>query len=456
MKEPNLSIIPETRSLFEDHSVCGSIRKSNKKFHSENEEYAVSTIMNSMLRQSRCPATEEKIKNSKEQGSSKRVVTNGSDRDSKETPHLIPRRKLRINSAEDGGLLNAPHAFTRPNQPLPGVTEVSVDFRKSVGQELEEDSMSGSFESIEKKKTPLNFAPNNLLAVAPQATVFRRRKSSLAIMETREMKDLQGTSVDTRRESEVFVGGALVNLQMFIRPIMHRIETKEIQLPQEVKPQQHFEDSVILSKLEETLSHELTLSNTMKKPTPQQNLSGREASQSSGTVDFEGLTSDHLQKLLEETIQNKAQLKQKMKRLDVRIHSLKRSLYQEDHLTVKRSPDASSFVRETTGDRLIVRAKSRADEQTTLPAKPKRSPIIALRTIEQIQSEPRDLNPMKIRPSSKRQMGSNNLGLSTSMFQDKSRSLSTSQTGNDRSKSFKVRSNSKAHSCRSTEAFVID
>ncbi len=410
-----------------------------------------------MLRQSRLATTEEKAKNSKEQGSSKRVPTNGSDRDSKETTQLIPRRKLRINSAEDGGLLNAPHTFTRPNQPLPGVIEKLADFSKSIRQELEEDSMNGSFESVEKQQKPLNFAANNLLTVAPQVTGFRRRKSSLAIMETRDSKDMtQGTISDNKRDSEILVHGLTGYLQTFLKPMLHRIETKEIELPHEIKSKAP-EDSIILSKVDDTLSHEeLTISKTLQKTIKNTQPAIEVISQSSGTVDFENIPSIQLQKMLEDSIKDKAQLKNKMKRLDVRIQSLKRSLHYEDHLTVKRAAEPNQFVRAMGGERLIVREKSRTEEQVNLPNKHKKSPRIPLRANDIVQAEPKEINSVKIRPSSKRQYGSNNLTLNVSFFQDNSRSLSSSQAGGDRSRSFKVRSSTKPKSRTIKEAFVIE
>ena len=147
-----------------------------------------------MLRQSRHPTTEEKFRGSNRVASSKKLDTLESENDSKEIPQLIPRRKLRINSAEDGGLLNAPHTFLRPNQEIPRqAKEPLVDFGTSIRKELEDCSMSDSFQSIEKEKKkqskPLNFPNPTNLTIIPQAIGLRRRKSSLAIMETRELKD---------------------------------------------------------------------------------------------------------------------------------------------------------------------------------------------------------------------------------------------------------------------------
>ena len=136
--------------MLENVSVCGSsfkVAKNNlDRPNTGVDEYAVSTLMNSMLRQSRHPTTEEKFRGSKGVASSKKLDTLESESDSKEIAQLIPRRKLRINSAEDGGLLNAPHTFVRPNQEIPRqINEPMADFAKSIRQELDDCSISDSF-----------------------------------------------------------------------------------------------------------------------------------------------------------------------------------------------------------------------------------------------------------------------------------------------------------------------
>ncbi len=112
--EPALSIIIETKSVLENASVCGSQQKAHKlsggPSHpppSESPDYAVSHLINSMLRNSRVlTPLDEKDRQSREPGSlasresSKKELTVTLESRSHKEDLEMPRRKIRMNSAE--------------------------------------------------------------------------------------------------------------------------------------------------------------------------------------------------------------------------------------------------------------------------------------------------------------------------------------------------------------------
>lgn len=224
--------------------------------------------------------------------------------------------------------------------------------------------MTDSFASGPNKTKPLTFQPKVIEVSIP----IPRRKSSLAIMETRDNRFEPCVVFDKDINDEINpVVQSIANFHQKIK----RIDTKEIELPNSEKNAENIQlkhqdnkkldESVIISRLHQTHSsyspnvnmnsdgtnkvssnficssyrgtrgtgvyrerQALHLSGYKMSPSPENSISAV-----CDNIDFSRVNEHALQALLNESMRDREYLENKMQRVDTRIHSLQRSILEK-------------------------------------------------------------------------------------------------------------------------------
>lgn len=255
----------------------------------------------------------------------------------------------------------------------------SIDLGRSVKQD-NDNSMTDSFASGQNKLKPLSFQPKVIELAIPGIQPRRRRKSSLAIMETRENRF--DSAASNEKEPTDPTNEILIAVHSFQQRIK-RIDTRELEVPinenqrnkvVEINAPKGLEESVIIHRLKDT--HSLTspennvgsegtnrvsskmvgssyrgtggtggfqggvtshMSRGKWSPSPEGSISG-----TCDQIDFSSINEHALRALLNESIRDREYLENKMQRVDTRINSLQKSILEKSNTFSRAQHEAES------------------------------------------------------------------------------------------------------------------
>lgn len=268
--------------------------------------------------------------------------------------------------------------------------------------------MSDSFTSFPRKEAK----PKLISLPVPPNSIHRRRKSSFAVMETREIRGESGSFTQKdKKEEELAIQAAISNFNQKVR----RIESREIDLPKrdqnnETKSRE-LEESIIISRLHDegsqpshkgfngnsdgtnqVSSHVGTSTNKLMNYTGGNlgaNISTMSLNKSPsigntasvGEPDFDTLPEDALQSMLQASLQDKVALEQKVQRLDLKIRTLQRSILDKSKLTQVQRDDRSEYAEAKTTVKAIISplksGKRRAIDSKLVKEVLAESPVLA-------------------------------------------------------------------------------
>lgn len=270
--------------------------------------------------------------------------------------------------------------------------------------------MSDSFASFPQREH--NFKPQPITIPVPNSHLHRRRKSSLAIMETRENKLEAANAAHNEKTAEANAISAAISA---FNQKARRIEPKDIELPSHelavdsFKKSGELDESVVISRLpdegslESHKGHKGNSDGTVQissnfligsqklnttggpvgvnnsNPSNYKSPSGGDSLSLADQADLEVLPESTLRDLLQETLKDRANLEHKVQKLDLKIKTLQKSI-------LDRSRLQNSLLREE-------KTLQQAEEKTTVkgqvssPTKPSRRTTLGKKLVQEVFAE---------------------------------------------------------------------